>query len=263
MRVLSVGNMYPPHHYGGYELIWESAVEALRGHGHAVRVLTTDLRKATSAPDAADVHRELRWKHENGRFEASGPLDRLRLVRHNHRVLERHITEFQPTVVAWWSMGGLSLTLLEDVRRRRIPAVAFVIDDWLDYGPKVDEWLRTFTGPRRSRGARLAEAAARVPARVDFANAATYLFVSEHTREKALAGGVRLDRTEILNAGIDPAFLTPSHPASGPGTSSTSGESTPGRASTPPSRRSPSCRQRRRSESSAAPTRRRRADCGA
>ena len=26
MRVLCVGNMYPPHHLGGYELVWQGAV---------------------------------------------------------------------------------------------------------------------------------------------------------------------------------------------------------------------------------------------
>ena len=44
MRVLCVGNMYPPHHLGGYELVWQRAVQALRAAGHGVRVLTTDVR---------------------------------------------------------------------------------------------------------------------------------------------------------------------------------------------------------------------------
>ena len=39
-----MGNMYPPHHFGGYELVWRSAVEHLRRAGHEARVLTTDLR---------------------------------------------------------------------------------------------------------------------------------------------------------------------------------------------------------------------------
>ena len=25
MRVLTVGTMYPPHHLGGYELLWQAA----------------------------------------------------------------------------------------------------------------------------------------------------------------------------------------------------------------------------------------------
>ena len=60
VRVLTVGNMYPPHHHGGYELVWESAVEHLRARGHEVRVLTTDTRTDTVETDGPDVHRELR-----------------------------------------------------------------------------------------------------------------------------------------------------------------------------------------------------------
>ena len=36
--------MYPPHHLGGYELVWQRAVQALRAAGHGVRVLTTHVR---------------------------------------------------------------------------------------------------------------------------------------------------------------------------------------------------------------------------
>jgi hypothetical protein len=43
VRVLCAGSMYPPQHRGGYELIWQDCVRALRARGHAVRVLTSDL----------------------------------------------------------------------------------------------------------------------------------------------------------------------------------------------------------------------------
>ena len=59
MRVLTVGNMYPPHHFGGYELVWRSAVEYLRERGHVVRVLTTDTHTGATEPDGPDIHREL------------------------------------------------------------------------------------------------------------------------------------------------------------------------------------------------------------
>ena len=38
MRVLAVGNMYPPHHFGGYELVWRAAMRHLERHGHLVRI---------------------------------------------------------------------------------------------------------------------------------------------------------------------------------------------------------------------------------
>jgi glycosyltransferase involved in cell wall biosynthesis len=201
--------MYPPHHYGGYELVWRSAVEHLRSRGHEARVLTTDTRIATAEPDGPDVHRELRWHLRDGEFESLAWPSVIAMTRHNHTILERHVREFQPDVVTWWSMGGLSLTLLEAVRRRSIPAVAFVHDEWLDYGRRVDPWLHRFTGPRRSRLAPLAERLLGVPARVDLAAAARYVFVSEFTRRQAIDAGVELMDTAVAHSGIHPDFIDP------------------------------------------------------
>jgi glycogen(starch) synthase len=215
VRVLTVGNMYPPHSYGGYEAVWRAAVEHLRARGHEARVLSTDTRTETTAPDDADVHRELRWHLRDGGFEPLGAAARTRMARHNHAVLRRHLDELHPHAVAWWSMGGLTMTLLEDVRGRGIPSVAFVHDDWLAYGPSVDPWLRAFTGPRRSRLATAGELLARIPTRVDFAGAASYVFVSEFTRARALGLDHRIppERTSVAQSGIHPDFLdaAPAH----------------------------------------------------
>ena len=73
MRVLCVGNIYPPHHLGGYELVWQGAVQALRAAGHGVRVLTTDVRFGdvdTAQDDDEEVFRELRWYWRDHRFRA-------------------------------------------------------------------------------------------------------------------------------------------------------------------------------------------------
>ena len=208
MRILTVGNMYPPHHYGGYELVWRSAVEHLGGRGHDVRVLTTDTRTASLERDAPHVYRELHWHLRGGEFERLGLRARAALARHNHRVLEHHLDEQRPDVVGWWSMGGLSLTLLETVRRRDIPAVAFVHDDWLAYGPAVDPWLRLLSG-RRHRLTNVAQRLAGIPTTVDFSSAATYWLVSEFTRERALELGLGLRDTGVAHSGIHPDFLDP------------------------------------------------------
>jgi len=121
--------MYPPHHYGGYELVWQSAVEHLRTRGDDVEVLTTDTLTGSREPDPPHVHRDLRWHLRGTDFERLGPVARTTMARHNHRVLDRRLAELRPDVVAWWSMGGLTLTMLEAVRRRALPAVAFVHDE--------------------------------------------------------------------------------------------------------------------------------------
>jgi len=138
--------MYPPHHQGGYEVIWRSAVEHLRARGHTARVLTTDHRETTpdaSLPESDDVHRELRWYWKDYEFPRLRLRELLDLERHNAAVFDRHLRELRPDVVAWWSMGGMSLSLLERARRAGLPALGVVIDDWPLYGPKVDQWTHT------------------------------------------------------------------------------------------------------------------------
>ncbi len=134
-----MGNLYPPHHFGGYELIWRGAVEHLRDSGHEIRILTTDHRHPSpdpAIPEDPDCHRELRWYWREHEFPRISPRARLRLERHNARVLERHLDEWSPDLVAWWPMGGMSLSLVERVHRAGLPSVAVVMDDWPTLRPQ-------------------------------------------------------------------------------------------------------------------------------
>jgi glycosyltransferase involved in cell wall biosynthesis len=208
--VLTVGNLYPPHHFGGYEIVWQSAVEHLRARGHDVRVLTTDTRTGSQdVEDEEDVHRELRWTDLRYRqVERLSLRGRLGLARHNHSTLARHLDEFRPQVVSWWAMGGLTLGLLETVRRRSHPAVAFVHAEWLDYGRWADPWMHAFRG-RRARLVPLVELLTRIPVEPRFAEAARYVFVSEYTRQHALSLGLGLGDTGVAHSGIHADFLDP------------------------------------------------------
>lgn len=212
VRVLSVGNLYPPHDQGGgYEAVWHGADAALRAHGHTVRVLTTDyLVPGREDPAGADVHRELRWYWEDHAFPKRSPRALAALERHNAAALRRQLADFAPDVVGFWSMGGMSLSALEIVRRAGVPAVAFVHDDWLLYGRNVDAWHARLRG--RPALARAAERLTGVPGSVRFAAAAHYAFVSRATRDRARASGVPLPSTSIAHSGIDPSFVDPAPP---------------------------------------------------
>ena len=205
MRALTVGNMYPPHHLGGYELVWRSAVEHLRAGGHEVSVLTTDHRRAgVEAIDPEWVHRDLLWWWRDHDWPRYGWRERLRRERHNATVLEERLADDRPEVVVWLAMGGMSLSLIERVRRAGLPAVGVVHDDWLVYGPRVDAWLRMWRAPLAELGERVTG----VPTRVDFSGAAEWLFVSDFVRRKALReGGVGLARTGVAHSGIDESHL--------------------------------------------------------
>jgi glycogen(starch) synthase len=190
VRVLTVGNMYPPHHLGGYELVWRSAVEHLRAGGHEVTVLTTDHRRdGVAEPDPPHVHRDLRWWWRDHAWPRFGPFAQRRLERDNHAVLDERLATDEPDIVVWLAMGGMTLSLLERVREQGIPALGVVHDDWLLYGPRVDK---------------------RYPG-VDFDGAARWLFVSDFTRRKALEQLVLSD-TGVLHSGIDERHLRPLGP---------------------------------------------------
>jgi glycosyltransferase involved in cell wall biosynthesis len=105
-------------------------------------------------------------------------------------------------------MGGLTLGLLETVRRRGLPAVAFVHAEWIDYGRWADPWMQSFRG-RRSRLVPIAEAIFRAPVKPRFAEAARYVFVSEYTRQQALSLGLGLGDTAVAHSGIHKDFLDP------------------------------------------------------
>jgi glycosyltransferase involved in cell wall biosynthesis len=105
-------------------------------------------------------------------------------------------------------MGGMSLSMLERVRREGVPAVAFVHDDWLDYGRHVDGWLRALAG-RPAWAAAVAERITGAPAHVDLEHATRYVFVSETTRRRAREAGVDPASTGIAHSGIDPEFVDP------------------------------------------------------
>jgi glycogen synthase len=210
--------MYPPHHLGGYELTWRSSVTHLREMGHEVRVLTSDYRSPGAAPrdhgerDVAgedgehDVHRELRWYWRDHEFPFIGPIERLRLERHNGRVLGRHLAQLRPHAVAWWAMGGMSLSIIERVRLAGIPAVGVVGDLWMLYGPKVDGWSRLAL--RLGPVARLVGATVGVPATLGLGAAARWLFVSEMVRQACLQARPDLTDTAVLRPGINPIFAS-------------------------------------------------------
>ena len=205
VKILTVGNMYPPHHLGGYELTWRSAVSHLRAAGHEVRVLTTGHRQpGVGSAEDSDVWRELRWYWSDHAFPRLTVRARIGLERHNQRVLERHLDGFRPDIVSWWAMGGMSLSLIEGVRRRGLPAVGVVGDDWMTYGPAVDAWTRLVRrlGPL---GPALG-ASVGVPASLDL-SPVVWLFNSDSTRRQACESQPGLRFAEVAHPGIDTSLF--------------------------------------------------------
>jgi glycogen(starch) synthase len=212
MRILAVGNMYPPQHAGGYEIAWQQAMQHAESLGHRVRVLTTDhVEDPSRSEQGEDVHRTLRWYWDPTLYEFPrlNPLQRLALERHNAAEVDRHLEEFRPDVVAWWSMGCMSLSLIERVRRAGIPAALVVHDDWLVYGWHRDQWIRMWSRSGRATAGRLAERLAGIPAHVDVSRAGSMVFNSRYTLEQARSAGMHAARMTVVHPGIDERFLEP------------------------------------------------------
>lgn len=209
MRILTVGNMYPPHHQGGYEQDWAAGVAALRAAGHEVKVLVGDHREpGVEEPDPDYVERSLRWYWRDHEFPRRSLRERVAIERHNAAVLERVRGEFEPDLVSWWPMGGMSLALIERVRRAGLPALGVVYDDWMVYGPRVDGWQATWQGARRVL-APIAATATGIPTKLRLGSAGRWLFASDSVRRAAADAVDGLANTDLLPPGLDEVFLNP------------------------------------------------------
>jgi glycogen synthase len=202
VRVLTIGNMFPPASIGGYELIWRSAVDHLRKSGHEVRVLTSD-HGADAVAEEDGVHRRLRLYWQEFEFPSLSLAERLRLERANATVFDAELEDLKPDVVSWWAMGGMSLSLIERTRRAGLPAVGVVGDDWMLYGPRVDGWTRTFARPVLGP---IASRLTGVPASRRFGPGTRWLFISETLRGRATEAGALTAEAEVVHRGADELF---------------------------------------------------------
>jgi glycosyltransferase involved in cell wall biosynthesis len=100
----------------------------------------------------------------------------------------------------------MSLSLIETVRRRGVPAVGIVGDEWMHWGPRADAWMRTF---RRFPPARIAGGLLGLPTRVNLGSAAIWLFNSETVRRKALEAQPGLNDARVAHPGIDEVLFRP------------------------------------------------------
>lgn len=210
MKILTIGNMYPPQQIGGAELVWRSWVEHARAAGHEVRVLTTDVRlpgAVVTAESERGVERTLQWYWDDHAFPPRSLRQRVAIERGNARTLARVVVETEPEVVVWWAMAGMSFGLIERVRRLGLPQVAVLGDYWLKYGPDVDGWMKPFRG-HRLRGA-IAERLTGLPTSVDLGRDMHYVFVSETLRRRAREAFPELANDEVAHHGPDLALFRP------------------------------------------------------
>lgn len=214
MRILAIGTLYPPHHQGGYELIWQGIMRRALAEGHDARILASDHLRGGDHPEhEVDVHRTLRtyWDWEKHSPPPLSLAQRWRLERHNAEQLRHHLGEFRPHVVSWWQMAGMSLSLIERVRRAGIPSLLTVLDQWPVYAPQGDAWLRSWR--RVSSFARALDGVFGFPTQLDLTEAGRFLFISSYLREAAARAGIEPADADTVPAGIHARFLSPTPPS--------------------------------------------------
>ncbi|MEY2565786.1 MAG: glycogen synthase [Actinomycetota bacterium] len=188
-RILVLQNMYPPHHFGGYELSCRDTVERWRERGHEVSVLTSTMRLA-GVEDPPGERSNGTWRDLNIAYRDadlwSPPFSqRLGRERADQTRLSAAIADARPEVVSLWHMGALSTGIITTLVRSGLPLVYVVCDDWLTYAARIDPWMRWFLGRPRLGGA--VERLARVPATVpDVGASGAFCFVSDLTRRRSI-----------------------------------------------------------------------------
>lgn len=209
MRILVITNMYPPHHFGGYELSCEDAVRRFREAGHVVSVLTSDIA-VEGQPTPADEEAQGIWRHLRIYWRdhalVTPPLrGRLQVERSNQAALERALAAAQPDVISVWNMGALSLGLLTTMQARRLPMVFVLADEWPTYAPYLDAWSRLFGGRGRRAIGRVVGRLTGLPTLLkDFSEQAACLFYSESMRQAAAErSSWTLPRTGVVYSGVD------------------------------------------------------------
>ena len=204
-RFLVLTSLFPPHHYGGYELQCRDVSRRWRRNGHHVTVLCSDHRRAdvAAAGDEGDVRRLLRWYWDDHEIVRPALPQRLGIERHNRDLLRSVLADVRPDVVSVWQMGAMSLGLLEVLREYGRPVVCVIDDDWLDYGPAVDGWMRPLRG--RARLASVARRLTGLPTELPhLPSFAQLCFISEVCRRRAAeVTGWDLSDSVVVPAGID------------------------------------------------------------
>lgn len=205
--ILVVTNMYPPHHYGGYELSCRDFCRRMVARGHRVTVLTSQVRVAgVTEPDGGDgvgVRRELDLYWDDHRLVTPSLRRRVALERDNQRRVADVVAAALPDVVSVWAMGGMSTGLLSALVDLGRPLLYAVCDEWLDYAVRMDAWMRLFVG--RPRLGALARRITGLPTSLpDVGRSGTFCFVSAAVRAQAeQASPWTFPDATIVYSGID------------------------------------------------------------
>jgi len=128
MRILQIGNFFPPRYAGGAEVAAFHGAWGLRRQGVDVRVLSSCARYPQAFDNAYEYHglkvHEIGWPPPRSRW---GQLVNLRV----YRAVLREIDVLRPDLIHLHNLSGCSLAPYLAARRRRVPVIQTLHDHWL------------------------------------------------------------------------------------------------------------------------------------
>jgi len=209
LKICVVSNYYPPHFIGGYELGCRDVVEALRGRGHQVRVLTSTYNVEKPHDDGV-VHRRLKigdWWTPNSLGGLAAVINKEMA---NLRAFRKICSDFHPDLIYVWNPVGISLSLVSVSQRLGLPVCFFVSDYWLaewetDSGYRV--WDKQPVELHRRLPWRAVLSLLSLlnlvhrPSSPDLSNVQ---FASECLKRQALSKGKPISDAKVIHWGVDP-----------------------------------------------------------
>lgn len=140
MRIAFISTLYPPNIVGGAERVVQSVAEGLAAQGHECHVLALGKEASRVDRGAAGVHvHELPVRNLYWPFQSPRPGGLRRALWHAvdsvnpwmAREVGRLLDEIQPNVVNSHNIAGFSVAAWSAVKRRRIPLVHTLHDQYL------------------------------------------------------------------------------------------------------------------------------------
>jgi len=208
MKLLFLSNFYPPHKIGGYEMLCQEVLEALRVRGHSATVLTSTYGVESEVSEDF-VHRQLALESDLQYYQIKHawtyPLNK----RQNTRHLRHMVSTFQPDIIFIWGMWGLSKQLAaesENLLKSRV--VYYLANPWpIEANLHKAYW----DNPAKKSYRRLLKRLIRIPARLwlhaEWEPVALHFqyapCCSEALRNQLISAGVPLKDAPIIYEGIN------------------------------------------------------------
>jgi len=199
VNILVLGNLYPPHYLGGYEILCAQVVDLLRARGHGIEVLTSVHRNegVPYAPVRDGIHRLLRLYAPFSRPAGIERWARLTTALYNYRRTRVFLASRRPDLVFVWSQLRLTVGAARAVQEAGLPMVYTFNDEHIaGFSPA------SCRPAPRSLAAWLADATVCRPATLRGLRFPYSTCISRLLKDNLVRAGVPIEDSRVIYQGI-------------------------------------------------------------